>query len=86
MGITSMQLNVAVAKNGSVRFLDRRTDQFVCMDDGGRVVFHNHHDRNELADKLDLIVPVLFERAPGMSFDPEGNDRQFNQYFAEMVA
>lgn len=50
------------------------------------MVFHNHHDRNELADKLDLIAPVLFERDPRMGFGPEGNDRQFNQAVAEMVA
>ncbi|EAV4528971.1 relaxase NikB [Salmonella enterica subsp. enterica serovar Enteritidis] len=79
-------LEARLQKNGSVRFRDRRTDQFVCTDYGDRVVFHNHHDRNELADKLDLIAPVLFERDPRMGFEPEGNDRQFNQVFAEMVA
>lgn len=80
------ELEARLQKNGSVRFRDRRTDQFVCTDYGDRVVFHNHHDRNELADKLDLIAPVLFERDPRMGFEPEGNDRQFNQVFAEMVA
>lgn len=79
-------LEARLQKNGSVRFRDRRTDQFVCTDYGDRVVFHNHHDRNELADKLDLIAPVLFERDPRMGFEPEGNDSQFNQVFAEMVA
>ncbi|EBS0228713.1 hypothetical protein DTU91_23565, partial [Salmonella enterica subsp. enterica serovar Schwarzengrund] len=79
-------LEARLQKNGSVRFRDRRTDQFVCTDYGDRVVFHNHHDRNELADKLDLIAPVLFERDPRIGFEPEGNDRQFNQVFAEMVA
>ncbi|EOE1974359.1 relaxase NikB, partial [Salmonella enterica subsp. enterica serovar Kentucky] len=49
-------------------------------------VFRNHHDRNALADKLDLIAPVLFGRDPRMGFEPEGNDKQFNQVFAEMVA
>ena len=43
------------------------------------VVFRNHHDRNALADKLDLIAPVLFERDPRMGFEPEGNDKQFNR-------
>ncbi|EHD9149698.1 IncI1-type relaxase NikB [Salmonella enterica] len=80
------ELEARLQKNGSVRFRDRRTDQFVCTDYGDRVVFHNHHDRNELADKLDLIAPVLFERDPRMGFEPEGNDRQFNQVLAEMVA
>ncbi|HAG3364695.1 TPA: IncI1-type relaxase NikB [Salmonella enterica] len=80
------ELEARLQKNGSVRFRDRRTDQFVCTDYGDRVVFHNHHDRNELADKLDLIAPVLFERDPRMGFEPEGNDSQFNQVFAEMVA
>ncbi|EDI8721183.1 IncI1-type relaxase NikB [Salmonella enterica] len=80
------ELEARLQKNGSVRFRDRRTDQFVCTDYGDRVVFHNHHDRNELADKLDLIAPVLFERDPRMGFEPEGHDRQFNQVFAEMVA
>ncbi len=65
-------------KNGSVRFRDRRTGEFVCTDYGDRVVFRNHHDRNALADKLDLIAPVLFERDPRMGFEPEGNDKQFN--------
>ncbi|MGT6524194.1 hypothetical protein ACRW7G_27620, partial [Escherichia coli] len=62
------------------------TGEFVCTDYGDRVVFRNHHDRNALADKLDLIAPVLFERDPRMGFEPEGNDKQFNQVFAEMVA
>ncbi|WP_332125948.1 hypothetical protein, partial [Escherichia coli] len=51
-----------------------------------RVVFRNHHDRNALADKLDLIAPVLFGRDPRMGFEPEGNDKQLNQVCAEMVA
>ncbi|EJN7758123.1 relaxase NikB, partial [Escherichia coli] len=79
-------LEARLQKNGSVRFRDRRTGEFVCTDYGDRVVFRNHHDRNALADKLDLIAPVLFERDPRMGFEPEGNDKQFNQVFAEMVA
>ncbi len=79
-------LEARLQKNGSVRFRDRRTGEFVCTDYGDRVVFRNHHDRNALADKLDLIAPVLFGRDPRMGFEPEGNDKQFNQVFAEMVA
>ncbi|EGM7826811.1 TPA: relaxase NikB, partial [Escherichia coli] len=79
-------LEARLQKNGSVRFRDRRTGELVCTDYGDRVVFRNHHDRNALADKLDLIAPVLFERDPRMGFEPEGNDGQFNQVFAEMVA
>ncbi|NWM54785.1 relaxase NikB, partial [Escherichia coli] len=55
-------LEARLQKNGSVRFRDRRTGEFVCTDYGDRVVFRNHHDRNALADKLDLIAPVLFGR------------------------
>ncbi|MES4086610.1 IncI1-type relaxase NikB [Escherichia coli] len=79
-------LEARLQKNGSVRFRDRRTGEFVCTDYGDRVVFRNHHDRNALVDKLDLIAPVLFGRDPRMGFEPEGNDKQFNQVFAEMVA
>ncbi|ELR5395911.1 relaxase NikB, partial [Salmonella enterica subsp. enterica serovar Kentucky] len=79
-------LEARLQKNGSVRFRDRRTGELVCTDYGDRVVFRNHHDRNALADKLDLIAPVLFKRDPRMGFEPEGNDGQFNQVFAEMVA
>ncbi len=31
--------------------------------------FRNHHDRNALADKLDLIAPVLFGRDPRMGLN-----------------
>lgn len=64
-------LEARLQKNGSVRFRDRRTGEFVCTDYGDRVVFRNHHDRNALADKLDLIAPVLFGRDPRMGFEPE---------------
>ncbi len=56
------------------------------MDYGDRVVFYHHQDRNELVDKLNLIAPVLFDREPGMGFEPEGSYQQFNDVFAEMVA
>ena len=41
---------------------------------------------DELVDKLNLIAPVLFDREPGMGFEPEGSYQQFNDVFAEMVA
>ncbi|EIN55112.1 hypothetical protein BJK43_26455 [Escherichia coli] len=50
------------------------------------MVFYHHQDRNELVDKLNLIAPVLFDREPGMGFEPEGSYQQFNDVFAEMVA
>ncbi|EJT9668014.1 relaxase/mobilization nuclease domain-containing protein [Salmonella enterica] len=80
------ELEARLQKNGSVMFRDNRTGGIVCTDYGDRVVFRNHKDYDELADKLNLIAPVLFEREPRMGFEPEGDDRHFNQVFADMVA
>ncbi|MFH3721918.1 hypothetical protein WAI01_21650, partial [Acinetobacter baumannii] len=41
---------------------------------------------NELAEKLDLIAPVLFSRNGKLGFEPEGSYQQFNDVFAERVA
>ncbi|EFF9761365.1 relaxase NikB, partial [Escherichia coli] len=79
-------LEARLQKDGSVRFRDRRNGELVCVDYGDRVVFYHHQDRNELVDKLNLIAPVLFDREPGMGFEPEGSYQQFNDVFAEMVA
>ncbi|MDQ9279283.1 hypothetical protein, partial [Escherichia coli] len=56
------KLEARLQKNGSVHFRDTRTGKNVCTDYGDRVVFYHHTDRNELAEKLDLIAPVLFSR------------------------
>ncbi len=64
----------------------RGQEKNVCTDYGDRVVFYHHTDRNELAEKLDLIAPVLFSRNGKLGFEPEGSYQQFNDVFAEMVA
>ncbi|MCM5203885.1 relaxase NikB, partial [Escherichia coli] len=80
------KLEARLQKNGSVHFRDTRTGKNVCTDYGDRVVFYHHTDRNELAEKLDLIAPVLFSRNGKLGFEPEGSYQQFNDVFAEMVA
>ncbi|MCG4032176.1 relaxase/mobilization nuclease domain-containing protein [Escherichia coli] len=80
------KLEARLQKNGSVHFRDTRTGKNVCTDYGDRVVFYHHTDRNELAEKLNLIAPVLFSRNGKLGFEPEGSYQQFNDVFAEMVA
>ncbi len=47
---------------------------------------YHHTDRNELAEKFNLIAPVLFSRNGKLGFEPEGSYQQLNDVFAEMVA
>lgn len=73
-------LEARLQKDGSVRFRDRRNGELVCVDYGDRVVFYHHQDRNELVDKLNLIAPVLFDREPGMGFEPKAHINSLMMY------
>ncbi|HFV0588242.1 TPA: relaxase NikB, partial [Escherichia coli] len=73
-------------RNGSVRFRDATTGEYVCTDYGDRVVFSNSADNKTLKKRMVRVSSVLFARDPRMGFEPEGQDAQFNRMFADMVA
>ncbi|EDT2962898.1 relaxase NikB [Salmonella enterica subsp. enterica] len=79
-------MKAALQKTGCVHFRDEQTGRHVCTDYGDRVTFRNHDNLDLLRQDMSKVAPVLFSRDPRFGFAPQGNNAQFNQAFADMVA
>lgn len=79
-------LKASLMKNGRVQFRDTETGQHICTDYGDRVIFQNNCDYGTLKQNLVKVAPILFSRSPSVAMQPQGDNEQFNQAFARMVA
>lgn len=79
-------LKPALQKNGRVQFRDAETGQHVCTDYGDRVIFGNSRNYDTLKQNMVKVSPILFSRSPDVAMAPQGDNEQFNQAFANMVA
>lgn len=79
-------LKAALQKNGRVQFRDEETGEHICTDYGDRVIFGNSRDYDTLKRNMIKVSPILFSRSPDVAMSPQGDNEQFNQAFAKMVA